>query len=238
MPIDLNGNILSSTSITGSTFSNTVVTDGLVLHLDPVNKNSYDGSSTSIYDISGNNYTGTLINGVTYNTNALVLNGSSQYINMNTSALVPAGASSYSVSVWVYRNRNNGGAEEVLSQWTTANSGNSFFFGFNNSNVRFSDTWSNVTVSGAGTINTWMNIVGVNFGGSNAHIFINGNLMAVRGSALTYTGTGNMIIGRQGEYSGGEYFSGRIGQTLIYNKALNKGEILNNYYSTKAKYGL
>ena len=61
--------------------------------------------------------------------------------------------------------------------------------------------------------------------------------MAVRGSALTYTGTGNMIIGRQGEL-GGEYFSGKIGQILIYNKALNKGEILNNYYSSKANYGL
>ena len=237
MPIDLNGNIVSSTSITGSTFSNSIVTDGLVLHLDPVNKNSYGGSGTSIYDISGNNYTGTLTNGVTYNTNALVLNGSSQYINMNTSSLIPGGASSYSVSVWLYRNRNNAGYEEVLAQWSFANSGNSFFFGFNNSNVRFSDTWSNVTVSGAGTINAWMNIVGVNFGGSNAHIYINGNLMAVRGSALTYTGTGNMIIGRQGEL-GGEYFSGRIGQTLIYNKALNKGEILNNYYSSKANYGL
>ena len=82
-----------------------------------------------------------------------------------------------------------------------------------------------------------MNIVGVNFGGSNAHIYINGNLMAVRGSALTYTGTANMIIGRQGTL-GSEYFSGRIGQTLIYKKALNKGEILNNYYSSKSNYGL
>jgi hypothetical protein len=237
MPIDLNGNILSSSSITGSTFSNSIVTDGLVLHIDPVNKNSYGGSGTSIYDISGNNYIGTLINGVTFNTNALVLNGSSQYIDMNTSALIPGGASSYTVSVWLYRNRNNGGYEEVLAQWTNGNSGNSFFFGFDNSNMRFSDNWNPVTVSGAGTINTWMNIVGVNFGGSNAHIYINGNLMAVRGSALTYTGTGNMIIGRQGTL-GSEYFSGRIGQTLIYNKSLNKGEILSNYYSTKANYGL
>jgi hypothetical protein len=237
MPIDLNGNILSSSSITGSTFSNSIVTDGLVLHIDPVNKNSYGGSGTSIYDISGNNYIGTLINGVTFNTNALVLNGSSQYIDMNTSALIPGGASSYTVSVWLYRNRNNGEYEEVLAQWTNGNSGNSFFFGFDNSNMRFSDNWNPVTVSGAGTINTWMNIVGVNFGGSNAHIYINGNLMAVRGSALTYTGTGNMIIGRQGTL-GSEYFSGRIGQTLIYNKSLNKGEILSNYYSTKANYGL
>ena len=237
MPLDLNGNIISSGSISSGYFINTVSTNGLVLNLDPVNKNSYSGSGTSIYDISGNNYTGTLINGVTYNTNALVLNGSSQYIDMNTSALIPVGASSYTVSVWLYRNRNNAGYEEVLAQWTSGNSGNSFFFGFDGSNMRFSDNWNPISVSGAGTINTWMNIVGVNFGGSDAHIYINGNLIAARGSALTYTGTGNMIIGRQGTLNS-EYFSGRIGQILIYNRAINKGEITSNYYATKAKYGL
>jgi len=237
MPIDLNGNVISSTSITGSTFRNSIITDGLIMHLDAGNKNSYIGSGTNIYDIAGSNYTGSLINSPTYSTGSLTLNGSSQYINMNASAVVPGGASSYSVSTWVYRTRNDVGYEEVLAQWTYANSGNSFYFGFNNSNVRFSDTWYNVTVSGAGTINTWMNIVGVNFGGSNAHIYINGNLMAVKGSALTYTGTANMIIGRQGELDG-EYFSGKIGQILIYNKALNKAEILNNYYSTKSRFGL
>lgn len=237
MPLDLNGNIISSTSVSSGYFKNTITTNGLVLNLDPANKNSYGGSGTSIYDISGNNYTGTLTNGVTYTTDSLTLNGSSQYINMNTSALIPAGASSYSVSVWLYRNRNNAGYEEVLAQWTYAQSGNSFYFGFNDSSVRFTDSWNSVTVSGAGNTGVWMNLVGVNFGGSDAHIYLNGNLMAAKGSALTYPGTGNMIIGRQGEL-GSEYFSGKIGQILMYNKALNKGEISNNYYATKAKYGL
>jgi len=238
MPIDLNGNVISSTSLSSGSFVGSFSTDGLVMHIDSLNLNSYVGSGANIYDIAGSNYTGSLTNSPSYSTGSLTLNGSSQYINMNASAIVPAGASSYSVSTWVYRTRNNAGAEEVLSQWTTATSSNAFFFGFNGSNVRFSDNWNNVTVSGAGTINTWMNLVGVNFGGSNGHIYLNGNLMAVKGSALTYTGTGNMIIGKQGEYTGGEYFSGKIGQILVYNKALNKGEILSNYYSIKSRYGL
>ena len=237
MPIDLNGNVISSTSLSSGSFVGSFSTDGLVMHIDSLNLNSYVGSGANIYDIAGSNYTGSLTNSPTYSTGSLTLNGSSQYINMNASAIVPAGASSYSISTWVYRTRNNVGYEEILAQWTYANSGNSFFFGFNGSDVRFSDSWSTVTVSGAGNTGVWMNLVGVNFGGSNAHIYINGNLMAVKGSALTYTGTANMIIGRQGELAG-EYFSGKIGQILIYNRSLNKGEILNNYYSIKSRYGL
>ena len=237
MPLNLNGNVISSTSLSSGSFVGSFSTDGLVMHVDPLNLNSYAGSGTNIYDIAGSNYTGSLTNSPTYATGSITLNGSSQYINMNASAVVPGGASSYSVSAWVYRTRNNVGYEEILSQWTTGNSGNSFFFGFNNSDIRFTDSWSTAVSGVASTINSWINIVGVNFGGSNAHVYLNGNIVASKGSALTYTGTANFIIGQQGSLNG-EYFSGKIGQILVYNKALNKGEILSNYYSIKSRYGL
>ncbi len=44
-----------------------LVTSGLVLCLDAANKLSYPGSGTSWYDLSGNNYNGTLTNGPTFN---------------------------------------------------------------------------------------------------------------------------------------------------------------------------
>lgn len=237
MPLNLNGNVISSTSLSSGSFVGSFSTDGLVMHLDPLNRNSYVGSGSTIYDTAGSNYTGSLTNNPTYATGSLTLNGTSQYINMNTSAIVPAGASSYSVSAWLYRTRNNAGYEEILSQWTSGNSGNSFYFGFNNSDIRFTDSWSTAVSGVASTINSWINIVGVNFGGSNAHVYLNGNIVASKGSALTYTGTANFIIGQQGSLNS-EYFSGKIGQILVYNKALNKGEILSNYYSIKSRYGL
>jgi hypothetical protein len=237
MPLNLNGNIITSTSLSSGSFVGSFSTDGLVMHLDPLNLNSYVGSGTSIYDIAGNSYTGSFINSPTYATGSITLNGSSQYINMNASAVVPGGASSYSVSAWVYRTRNNVGYEEILSQWTGGNSGNSFYFGFNNSDIRFTDSWPTAASGVASTINSWINIVGVNFGSSNAHVYLNGNIVASKGSALTYSGTANFIIGQQGSLNS-EYFSGKIGQILVYNKALNKGEILSNYYSIKSRYGL
>ena len=41
-----------------------IITDGLLLHWDIADKNSYPGSGTTIYDLSGNGYNGTLYNGV------------------------------------------------------------------------------------------------------------------------------------------------------------------------------
>jgi hypothetical protein len=218
-----------------------IATDGLVLALDAANTKSYISGSTTWNDLSGNNNSGSLVNGPTYSSNNggyISFDGTNNYIASLGTAIVPGGATSYTVSTWVYRNRNNVGAEELLSQWTNATSNNAFFFGFNNSNVRFSDNWNNVSVTGAGTTGVWMNLVGVNLGGSNAYIYLNGTLSATKGSALTYTGTGPFLIGRQGEYSGGEYFGGRISSIMVYNRVLLSTEILQNYNGQKSRFNL
>ncbi len=166
----------------------------------------------------------------------MTFDGTDDYIPSIGTAVIPAGSVPYTVSVWVNRGRNNVGYEELLAQWTYANSGNSFFFGFNNSNVRFSDSWNDVSVSGAGNTNVWMNLVGVNTG-ANAYIYLNGALAATKGSALTYTGTGPLLMGRQGELSG-EYFLGRMNNVQIYDSALSAQEVLRNYNQLKGRFNL
>tara|TARA_B110000977_G_C11072423_1_gene489973 strand:+ start:1870 stop:2625 length:756 start_codon:yes stop_codon:yes gene_type:complete len=150
-------------------------------------------------------------------------NGSNEYVNLNQT-LVPAGADDFTVMCWVYRNSNNIGYEEIISQWIAANGNNSFFLGFYNSNVRFSDNWNNVTVSGAGDLNKWFHLCGVNHGGSNAYIYLDGDLKATRGSALTYTGQADAFIGKQGVLNS-EYFSGNLANVAIWNRALTSDEI-------------
>ena len=147
-----------------------------------------------------------------------VFSGSGNYVNIG-STLVGAGSSNYTVMAWVYRTRNNVGYEEILSQWSSGNSGNSFYFGFDNSNVRFSDTWGSVSVSGAGTLNTWFHLCGVNVGGSNAYIYLNGNLAATKGSANTYEGTANTVIGRQGTLNF-EYIAGNLANVAVWSLSL------------------
>ena len=217
-----------------------IVTNGLVLNLDSANKDSYPGTGTTWTDLSGNGYNGTLQNGIGFSPNlnggVLSLDGVDDNITTGITGIVPNSSSPYTVSVWCYRNRNNAGYEELLAQWTFANSGNSFFFGFDNNNVRFTDSWNPVTVSGAGAVGVWMNLVGV-YTTTNAYIYLNGVLEATKGSGFTYTGVGPFLIGRQGELSS-EYFSGNLGNTLVYNRALSTAEVLQNYNAQKTRFGL
>jgi len=193
-------------------------------------------NTQGLLDISGYNRTIDLAN-MSFNSSAqMIFDGTDDYIPSIGTAVIPAGSVPYTVSVWVNRGRNNVGYEELLAQWTNANSGNSFYFGFDGSNVRFSDSWYSVSVTGAGNTNVWMNLVGVNTG-ANAYIYLNGALAATKGSALTYTGTGPFIMGRQGELAG-EYFLGRMNNVQIYNSALSAQEVLRNYNQLKGRFNL
>ena len=173
-------------------------------------------------------------NSATYNTNnTYSFNGSSDYLSMPQ--IVGPGASQYAVSVWYKRTRNNAGAEHLVSQWSGANIGNSFYAGFSGSNVRFTDNWSDVTVTGAGNLNVWQNITFVNTG-SDALIYLNGALAATKGSRLTYTGVANATIGRQGE--GSEYFGGDIDKVIVYNTSLTATQVAQIYNATRGRYGV
>jgi hypothetical protein len=196
----------------------------------------------SVFDLSNNNYNGLFGNGTVanmplydyYNNGTVKFDGSNDYITTGVSGIVPTSTTAYTVSVWCYRNTNNSSYKELLAQWTTANSGNSFYFGFQNSDVRFTDNWNPITVAGAGNTNVWMNLVGV-YTVSNAYIYLNGSLAATKGSGFTYTGTGPLIIGRQGELNA-EYFDGNISNVLIYNRALSATEVSQNYEAQKSRF--
>ena len=91
MPLDLNGNIIDSGSISNSTFSNSIVTDGLILHLDAGNKNSYPGSGATWTDISGNGYNATLNNSVGFTSTSggmLTFNGTDQTATVNVNSFI------------------------------------------------------------------------------------------------------------------------------------------------------
>ena len=67
----------------GSSSATDVITEGLVLKVDASNPSSYPGTGTTWFDLSGNDYDGTLVNGVTWNASgSFSFTGSSlQYVN-------------------------------------------------------------------------------------------------------------------------------------------------------------
>mgnify|MGYP003330312100 CR=1 FL=1 len=82
-----------------------IITDGLILHLDAGNTDSYSGSGNTWSDISGNNNHGTL-NGPTFVNSGLkhfVFNGSDDVTTLNLSSY-----SNLTFEFWFYDNRTSG----------------------------------------------------------------------------------------------------------------------------------
>ncbi len=117
---------------------------------------------------------------------SVAFDGVDDYVTIGKS-LVPAGGNVFTVSAWIYTNDQAAGYHEIMSQWSSAESGQSFFFGRNGDNIRFSDSWNNVDI-GTWTAAAWHHLVGVSTA-TNAYIHLDGVLVATKGSALGYTGT-------------------------------------------------
>ncbi len=84
MPLDIGGNVISSTSINTSSFSKSIISNGLLLNVDAANVNSYSGSGSTWYDLSKNKMNGSIQGVVTYtssNTGVFSFdNSSSSYV--------------------------------------------------------------------------------------------------------------------------------------------------------------
>lgn len=75
------------TGVTGTT----IVTTNLKVNLDASNSSSYPGTGTTWTDISGNNYTSSLVNGPTFNSangGSIKLDGSNDYITLPSSSVM------------------------------------------------------------------------------------------------------------------------------------------------------
>lgn len=144
--------------------------------------------------------------------NGLLFDGTDDYVTGMGTGIVPQGGSPYTVSVW-FRRSIFTGLREMISQWFFG--GNDFFLGFNGNNVRFSDNWASVDIALIGGDTNWHHLTAVSTP-SNAYLYLDGELRATRGSALTYTGSAALWFGRQGTFSGGaEWFAGMLDEVRV-----------------------
>ena len=249
MPIDINGNILSSTSITGSTFSNSIITDGLIIHLDAGNKNSYLGTGTTWTDLSGNGYNATLINSVGYSSNSggmLTFNGSTQVAQVNVNSFV-RNNTSYTFSTFFYLTTSNGGAPFCLM--TTPNDSNNtdgFWQHLNLTNWLWRTEDSSGENGGnaeapTGFVSSTYYHLTVVVTTNSIKFYRNGNLISIISTTFSWANVRNdntayVFIGKG--YEDDYYMTGNVGNFLMYNRVLNNAEILANYYGQKSRFGL
>ena len=240
MGLDLNGNKLFSTSIgpKGEVIKQ-LVTQGLTMHLDAGNKNSYVGSGTSWLDLNGSN-NGTLTNSPTFNSSnggSIVFDGVNDYVSLGNSNIFSI-TNQVSVFSWVNIDSASGwdgifGAD--------SNSGGFMHFQLFNGGLNAYMYGPNVGYDRLDGVNltagTW-NEVGLTFGDTVLRMYINGQQLSttVNGTANNFSSATDIRIGRVHDDS--RFFGGKIAICKVYNRTLTSTEIKQNYNAQKSRFGL
>ena len=219
-----------------------IVTDGLVLALDPGSERSYDGTTTW-NDLSSTKSVYTLNNGVTYqsiNGGVFDFDGVDDYAS-TSSAPLSAGATAYSIEA-VFK-ADSTGTQVIWEQGSTAQiAGKRVCMillstgtgGFNGQNADFQ---TSVNYS----INTWYNwliTVDTSLSSNKIKIYVNGVLSAQGNpSATLNAGADGARVGNKLSNST-EDFDGNIALVRAYNRVLTAAEVLQNFNAQKSRFGL
>jgi hypothetical protein len=235
-------------------FSPKTITDGLDFYIDPINPKSYPGTGTSVYDISGNGYVGTLVNGPIYNSTYFTFDGVNESLRFGD--ILDRGTSPFTLSAWV-RKTGNSISDSFGGGIVTKGS-------YGGNLAGYSMLISNTTNAGRGAIqlrtsnpdtpytiptdysipfNNWMYFTSMRDTVNEvARFYINTQLVGtidVPNTANIDT-IYNFTIGalHLGGTSHQRHFKGDISSIYGYNRTLTQPEIEQNYNALKGRFGL
>ena len=144
-----------------------------------------------------------------------------------------------SFQIWCSLSNASGYDGALMKTTSNAWSDGWGFFQYSNYIRFFIDNWDGTGIAQIAKSNTFdMTCYCGVYDGSNLKLYENGVLVATSTSYVSniVDTTSPLFIGNAG---GASYpWSGKIGQVLIYNKALSSSEVLQNYNSSKARHGL
>jgi len=238
-----------------------IVRDGLVLQLDPADKNSYIGSGTTVKNLSGNGNNGTLVGGVTFDVNnkgSFKFNGTDGLISIDPSSFISNAEGT--IELWFNWDITS---SNTVAQLCSFYKNTSNAFGISCGNT--TSTWDNESIRIQYELNDihiynyairnghnfykdglWHHVVfTVGYGGNNLYVDgenlnnqVNQWIQSTEALSsikwLNELVPTNLWVGR-----GNSFFSDtKIGIFKVYDRALTKDEILQNYNVTKGRYGL
>ena len=204
--------------------------------LDPADSSSYPGSGTTWTDLSTFGANITLVNNPTYSAGQpahFFFAAINQQYGISSTANV-LGATQYTKSVWF--NWDEYGDNNMLSSAV----GGHFMYGAGTSTLYCGHSdWNNFQAFPSNTtFNTgsWY-FVTLTFDTTNGmNLYVNGVHDNTQNYILTpLSGDGSTNIGM---FDTGNFLQGSIGQVFCYNRVLTADEQLQNFNSTKTRYGL
>jgi hypothetical protein len=205
-----------------------IVRDGLLMFVDAANINSYPGTGTTWYDISGNGNHMTMVNGVGFskaNSGVMQLDGTNDYIqlqsfNISTTNHTIMGASRYSGAT-------RGRIFSTLSgNWLLGHWNNYIRSYYPNGDVRLAVD--------AGNTNWYVSTAVENYSSDLWTLYSNGSQLITNtnGSA----GPNGLSFGCWAANS--EFSTAEISFFMVYNRLLTTEEINQNYNALKGRFGL
>ena len=232
----------------GLAHSPSLVMNGLVLCLDAGNSKSYPGTGTTWTDRSGNGNSGTLVNGVGYNSGnlgSLVFDGTNDYVTVPSFTYTP-----YCLDFWVY-NKTQITANDSSMGGPGAAPYQTLFINLTDLQLNLGGWTGSATNETlhiySGSKYTYINQtipIGFhnwvyNWNGSNYDIWVDGvKKTAIAGStghaSLTQQNGTNYIAYNAGTY----YFYGNIYCIKIYGSQLTDSQVQQNYNALKGRFSI
>lgn len=239
-----------ASNTSGTEQAQTIVTDGLVLHLDAGNPASYPGTGTTWYDLSGSGYEFTSSNPPLFiadnnGNKAFEFTGAGKYFDSTT--VSPFSGNQFSISVIAVIDQfTTGSYYGILTQNEQAVYNSMAFLSYNG---KFgTDHWSPggsiLTTSAnnnqkyfvAWTIPKWQD-----HQTGSTKIYLNANEQATQPYSVDTVGSLAQKKFRVGNWQldrADMNFQGRIYEIQVYNRALTSSEITQNFNALRGRYGI
>jgi hypothetical protein len=227
-------------------FKNTppVVTDGLVLYLDAASRQSYISGSTVWNDLSGNNNSGSLINGPTFNSRnggSIVFDGVNDRCPVENQNFNSTTSSSFTIEIIYKRNSSTPGSAKALYSMGVGGTSNAriFFWFDDDGNGRMAINY--YTQTGFDRYIELTRSLDTNFHYAVQVVDKNTLLMTGYFDGVN-KGTGTIEISSTSDnifkIGGNSSCNATIAFVRIYNRALTSTEVLQNYNATKTRFNL
>jgi len=222
-----------------------IVTDSLILCLDAANTQSYPGSGTTWFDISGKNNSPTLINGPTFNSDnmgSIVLDGTNDMVEFSPDGTITSNtvvlSGSYTAS-FLFFSSNNGSNNDQMWLCEKHNGGNGFsLYRYQDGNVcvrtmtgnRYS--WSCPYRTKIKNKLCFLDFVS---NGTTMEFYLNN---VSQGTVTPNDLTFNVNRLGSNRFSDNQALDGRFYNVRFYDRALTRSEINQNYNALKGRFSL
>jgi len=231
-----------------------IITDGLILHLDAADTNSYPGSGDTWTDLSDEGNDVTLENSPTYNASGyFTFDGTNDYADRDD--ILGITDWPFTFSVWVKPSTGGSSTDTIMGfakgsaniMYTTIGVASNDQFLVNIRNIGYIFTYLDDTPDARD--GDWYNYVITCISDTERKTYINGVLNSSYGT-VHYGGTytidvdvdfstaqNSFDIGRLGRSSHTDYFEGDYATCFVYNRELSADEVLENYNVHKERFG-